>query len=49
MYSCSNAAEARRVGNEAEVNKADAAIVNQARQFNEQIDFNREQFNTLMQ
>ena len=42
----SNAAEARRVGIEAEINKADAAIVNQARQFNEQIDFNREQFNT---
>jgi len=42
----SNAAEARRVGIEAEINKADAAIVNQAQQFNEQIDFNREQFNT---
>ena len=42
----SNAAEARRIGIEAEINKADAAIVNQAQQFNEQIDFNREQFNT---
>ena len=41
-----NAAEARRVGIEADINKANAAIVNQTKQFNEQIDFNREQFNT---
>jgi hypothetical protein len=41
-----NAAEARRVGIEADINKANAAIVNQTRQFNEQIDFNRDQFNT---
>ena len=42
----SNAAEARRVGIEAEINKANANIINQTKQFNEQIDFNREQFNT---
>jgi len=41
-----NAAEARRAGREADLNKANAAIVNQTRQFNEQMDFNRDQFNT---
>ena len=41
-----NAAEARRAGRDADLNKANAAIVNQVRQFNEQIDFNRDQFNT---
>jgi hypothetical protein len=41
-----NAAEARRIGIEADINKANANIINQTRQFNEQIDFNRDQFNT---
>ena len=42
----SNAAEARRAGREADLNKANAAIVNQTKQFNETMDFNRDQFNT---
>jgi hypothetical protein len=41
-----NAAEARRAGRDAEINRANAAIVNQTRQFNQQMEFNREQFNT---
>ena len=40
-----NAAEARRVGIEAEINKANAAIVNQSKQFNAQLEFNRNQWN----
>ena len=42
----SNAAEARRAGRDADINKANAAIVNQTKQFNQQMDFNRDQFNT---
>jgi len=44
-----NAAEARRVGIEAEINKANAAIVNQTKQFNAQLDFQRNQWNTANQ
>jgi hypothetical protein len=44
-----NAAEARRVGLEAEINKANAAIVNQTKQFNAQLDFQRNQWNTANQ
>ena len=40
-----NAAEARRVGIEAEINKANAALVNRAKEFNAQLDFNRSQWN----
>ena len=41
-----NAAEARRVGIEADINKANAAMVTQIDQYNNQMDFNREQWNT---
>ena len=44
-----NAAEARRVGLEADINKANAAIVNQTKQFNQQLEFQREQWNTANQ
>ena len=40
-----NAAEARRVGIEADINKANAAMVNDINRFNSQIDFNRQQWN----
>ena len=40
-----NAAEARRVGIEADLNKANAAMANQINAQNVQLDFNREQFN----
>jgi len=40
-----NAAEARRIGIEADINKANAAIINQTKQFNAQLDFNRNQWN----
>ena len=40
-----NAAEGRRIQNQVEINKANAAIVNQTKQFNEEIDFRRESFN----
>jgi len=40
-----NAAEARRVGIEADLNKANAAMANQINAQNAQLDFNREQFN----
>ncbi len=40
-----NAAEGRRIQNQVEINKANAAIVNQTRQFNEDVDFRRESFN----
>mgnify|MGYP003110777585 FL=1 len=44
-----NAAEARRVGIEADINKANAAIVNQTKQFNAQLDFQRDQWNAANQ
>ena len=44
-----NASEARRVGLEADINKANAAIVNQTKQFNQQLEFQREQWNTANQ
>jgi hypothetical protein len=40
-----NAAEARRVGIEADLNKANAAMANQINSQNAQLDFNRQQFN----
>jgi hypothetical protein len=40
-----NAAEGRRIQNQVEINKANAAIVNQTKQFNEEIDFRRDSFN----
>ena len=44
-----NAAEARRVGLEADINKANAAIMNQVTQFNAQLEYNREQWNATNQ
>ena len=41
-----NAATARDAQRVADVNKANASIVNQVAQFNEQMDFNREQWNS---
>jgi hypothetical protein len=41
-----NAKEARRVGIEADINKANAAMLNQIEQFNKQQEFNRNQWNT---
>ena len=40
-----NAAEARRMGLDFELNKANATILNRAREFNSQMDFNRENWN----
>jgi len=41
-----NAATARDAQRVADVNKANASIINQVAQFNEQMDFNREQWNS---
>jgi hypothetical protein len=41
-----NAAEARRVGIEADINKANAMMINDIEKFNSQQKFNREQWNT---
>ena len=41
-----NAAEARKMGITADINKANAALLTQVSQYNNQMDFNREQWNT---
>jgi hypothetical protein len=40
-----NAAEARRVQNTVDINKANAAILNQVKQFNENLEFQKNQWN----
>jgi hypothetical protein len=41
-----NAANARDANRTADVNKANASILNQVNQFNAQLDFNRQQWNS---
>ena len=40
-----NAAEARRTGIQADINKANAAMINDISKFNSQLDFSRDQWN----